>query len=96
MTPNLVLWTYIVLLVAGGLIGFLKAGSKMSIITSGIFAVVLALSALGILALSVAMVLIGLLAVFFSVRFSKGKKFMPAGLMTILSVGAFVALFATR
>ena len=29
---NTILWIYIVLLVAGGLMGFLKAGSKMSLI----------------------------------------------------------------
>ena len=38
MNPTTVLWTYIVLLVAGGLVGFLKAGSKASLITSVSFA----------------------------------------------------------
>ena len=32
--PTVYLWIYIVLLVAGGLMGFLKAKSKMSLITS--------------------------------------------------------------
>jgi len=96
MTANIVLWIYIVFLVAGGLVGFLKAGSKMSIITSLVFGILLALSALGILSLAVAMILIGLLAVFFGVRFAKGKKFMPAGLMTVLSAVALLALFAVR
>jgi len=42
---NLVLWIYIVLLLVGGLIGFLKAGSKVSLITSAGFAAALAVAA---------------------------------------------------
>lgn len=96
MTPNIVLWIYIVLLVAGGLVGFLKAGSKMSIIASAIFAGLLALSALDVCPMDMAMVLIACLAVFFGMRFTKGKKFMPAGLMAVLSFAALIALFAIR
>lgn len=91
MTPALILWIYIVLLVAGGLMGFLKAGSKMSLITSLAFAVPLALCALGILDLSfgrlgLADVLILVLLVFFAMRFIKSRKFMPGGLMSIASL----------
>jgi len=39
-----VLWIYIVLLLIGGLIGFLKAKSKVSLITSAVFAAVLVLT----------------------------------------------------
>jgi len=92
MTSNVVLWTYVALLLAGGSVGFIKAKSQISLYTSLGFGLLIALSALGILSMVVAMVLIGLLAVFFGMRFSKGKKFMPAGLMTILSVAALVAL----
>jgi len=45
---NLVLWIYIVLLVVGGLIGFLKAKSKVSLIMSAIFAALLAMCASGV------------------------------------------------
>jgi uncharacterized membrane protein (UPF0136 family) len=96
MTSTIILWVYIALLVVGGLIGFLKAGSKASIITSAIFGVLLALSALGIFSSSVALVLIGFLAVFFGMRFAKGKKFMPAGMMALLSFLALIALFALQ
>ncbi len=89
----IVLWVYIVLLVAGGLMGFLKAGSKISLITSVVFAVPLALCALAIIpSLYVADALIGLLALVFGIRFAKGKKFMPSGLMTFLSVIVLAAL----
>src|SRR2546425_61354 len=45
MRPDIILWVYIVLLVVGGLIGFLKAGSKISLIMSVVFAALLSLCA---------------------------------------------------
>jgi uncharacterized membrane protein (UPF0136 family) len=87
----IVLWIYIVLLEVGGLMGFLKAGSKISLITSTIFAVPLVLCALGILPFIVAKVLIGVLAAVFITRYAKGKKFMPSGLMVVLSIAALCA-----
>ncbi len=41
---NTVLWVYIILLLVGGLIGFLKAKSKVSLVTSAVFAAVLVLT----------------------------------------------------
>ena len=38
ISPNMILWLYIVLLLVGGLIGFLKANSKVSLIMSSVFA----------------------------------------------------------
>ena len=93
MNATMLLWVYVALLVAGGLMGFFKAKSAASLITSTIFAVLIALSALGILELSFAMIWIGLLAVFFGVRFSKTKKLMPAGLMMMVSAATLVLLF---
>lgn len=102
--PNIVLWVYIVLLVAGGLVGFLKAGSKASLIMSSLFALPLALCALGILNayydrretvngktslhihFDLADALVLLLLCFFTMRWIKGRKFMPAGLMVVASV----------
>ena len=91
MTPNLVLWIYIALLFAGGLVGFLKAGSKMSLIMASVFAALLALCALNILNVPrLADGLLVFLLVFFGMRFAKGKKFMPNGLMTVLTVVTLV------
>lgn len=87
---NIVLWVYIVLLVAGGLAGFLKARSKASLIASVGFAVPLSLAGLGVLPAAVADALLGVLACFFGMRFAKTKAFMPGGLMTILSAVALV------
>ena len=91
--PNIVLWVYIVLLVAGGLVGFLKAGSKASLIASSAFAVPLVLAALGVVPAYVADGVLVALLVMMGMKFAKSKKFMPSGLMATLSVVALVARF---
>ena len=45
MSHNTILWIYIVFLLVGGLIGFLKAGSKVSLIMSACFAAALGVGA---------------------------------------------------
>lgn len=85
---NSILWIYIVLLVVGGLVGFLKAGSKPSLIASVVFAALLSLCAVGILNRVVTDVLLSGLLVVFGMRLSKTKKFMPAGMMLVLTVAA--------
>ncbi len=89
MSPNTILWIYIVLLVAGGAVGYLKAGSKASIIASTAFAAALALCAIGIITQPhVADIILAVLLIFFGMRFAKAKKFMPNALMLILTVAA--------
>lgn len=92
----MVLWVYIVLLLAGGVMGLVKAGSKISLITSAIFALLLALCALGIIPFYLADVLVGLLLVVFGIRFAKGKKFMPSGLMLGLSAAVLAVLLLVK
>src|SRR5882724_4187736 len=48
MTPNTILWIYIILILAGGLMGFFKAGSKVSLMTSAISAAALVLTTIGL------------------------------------------------
>ena len=88
--PTQVLWIYIVLLVVGGMIGFLKAGSKVSLIMSVAFAAVLALAATGTIPGPYYLVdlLLCVLLIVFAMRLSKTKKFMPAGLMVVLTIAA--------
>jgi uncharacterized membrane protein (UPF0136 family) len=86
--PNVVLWVYIVLLVAGGLVGFLKAGSKASLIASVACAVPLVLALLLGWPNGMVAGLLGVLAVVFGLRCLKAKKFIPMGLMMVLSLVA--------
>jgi uncharacterized membrane protein (UPF0136 family) len=88
-----VLWAYIILLLVGGLIGFFKAKSKVSLITSAVFAVILILTAVpGILDSSLrgklANIIMAMLLVVFAVRLAKTKKFMPSGLMLVVTIAA--------
>jgi uncharacterized membrane protein (UPF0136 family) len=89
MSPNKVLWIYIILLVIGGLIGFLKGKSKVSLIMSVAFAAALSLCAAGIVFQPyVASILMVALLVVFAMRLVKTRKFMPAGLMLIITIVA--------
>ena len=88
-----VLWVYIVLLLAGGLIGFFKAKSKVSLILSSVFAALLVLTTLrGVFqpafANNLANVILAVLLVVFAIRLAKTRKFMPAGLMLVVTVAA--------
>src|SRR5438874_10664280 len=87
MSPTKVLWIYIILLIIGGLIGFLKAKSKVSLIMSVSFAAALSLCAAGIIFQPyVADILLAVLLVVFAMRLVKTKKVMPAGLMMIVTI----------
>jgi uncharacterized membrane protein (UPF0136 family) len=93
MSHYTVLWIYIVLLLVGGLIGFLKAGSKVSLITSAVAAAALILTAIpGLfgpgLARGLADAIMAALLVVFSIRLSKTRKFMPSGLMLAVTAVA--------
>jgi uncharacterized membrane protein (UPF0136 family) len=92
---NTVLWIYILLLVVGGLFGFFKAKSKVSLITSVIAAALLTLTAVpGLLSAGMARgmadVIMAALLIVFGIRLAKTKKFMPSGMMLILTLAALV------
>jgi len=85
--PTVILWAYIVLLVVGGLIGVLKTGSRMSLFSSLVFAVLLSLCALHIITHRYAAEVILLILLFvFGARFAKTKKFMPMGLLLVATI----------
>ena len=87
MRPDTVLWIYIVLLVVGGLVGYLKAGSKASLITSSVFAALLILCQVRVIFQPyMADVILAVLLVVFTWRLTKSKKFMPSGLLLVLTV----------
>jgi uncharacterized membrane protein (UPF0136 family) len=90
---NTVLWVYIVLLVIGGLFGFLKGKSKVSLIMSVVFAAALVLTAVpnffdAGFRRNLANILMAALLVVFALRLAKTKKFMPAGLMLVATLAA--------
>lgn len=85
------LWIYIVLLVAGGMVGFFKGKSKVSLIMSVVFAALLSLCAAGIIfQYYVADILLAALLVVFGLRLAKTRKFMPAGLMLVITLVALL------
>ena len=89
MDRTKVLWIYIILLVIGGMIGFFKGKSPVSLIMSVAFAAALSLCAAGIIFQPyVADILLAALLVVFAMRLAKTKKFMPAGLMLVITIAA--------
>ena len=94
-----ILLAYAALMVVGGLIGA-KAGSKVSLF-AGLGSGVALLAALGLTFAALAAglwtgcILAALLTVTFARRFSATKKFMPAGMLLVVSVLAAVLLAMT-
>lgn len=88
-----ILWIYIILLLIGGMIGFLKAGSKISLLMSAVSAAILIIASIpsllqpGARQIVIEVILASLLVVF-AIRLSKTRKFMPSGLMLALTVAA--------
>jgi uncharacterized membrane protein (UPF0136 family) len=95
MNQNTILWIYIVLLLVGGMIGFFKAGSKISLITSSVAAALLILTTLpGVFTYTfrrnLAELIMAVLLVVFAIRLSKTKKFMPSGMMLVVTLAALL------
>ena len=88
---------YGILAIVGGIIGYVQAKSKASLISgivSGlllIIAGVMQLQGQG-LGLILAIVVTIALIIVFAMRLAKTRKFMPAGLMTALGVAALVVM----
>ena len=89
-----------VLTIAGGIVGYVKAGSVASIIAGSITGVLLVVAAFLLpehrgVGLATALVISLLLAVQFVPKFLQTGRVMPAGMMSILSViGVIAAIVA--
>jgi len=89
-----------ILTIAGGVVGYVKAGSMASIVAGGITGVLLLVGAFllpeyRIVGLATACILSLLLAAQFVPKFLRTGRVMPAGMMSILSViGIIVAIVA--
>ena len=82
---------YAAVVFAGGLMGYLKAGSKVSLISGVASAVLLAAAfwraqSYGVQGLWMAACVAGLLTIVFLIRFLKTRSFMPSGMMLLLSL----------
>lgn len=92
---------YALLVLIGGVIGFVKSGSTASIVMGSIFGLLLLLSSFLIhkklvWGLYLSILLTAFLALFFGYRFMNSYKFMPAGLMCILSAVNLVFVYLNR
>ena len=92
MTAQIILWIYIGLLVGGGMMGFIKGGSKISLISSVAFAVPLILCDLKVIEFQNARWVLIVLLFVFAVRFGKTRKFMPSGMLVLVTLGTLAAL----
>lgn len=87
---------YGVIVLIGGLIGYMKASSQVSLITGSLFGIGLIIAGLGTAlnwswAFHAALTLMVLLAVFFAIRFYTTGAWMPAGIMLIISIVAIIS-----
>jgi uncharacterized membrane protein (UPF0136 family) len=89
-----------VLTIAGGIVGYVKAGSTPSIIAGSITGVLLIVAGLVLpdhrrIGLALGLTISLLLAAQFIPKFIRTGKVMPAGLMSVLSaIGIILALLA--
>ena len=88
------------LVLAGGLIGYLTAGSVASVVAGAVFGVLLMSAGAALLkgkmiGLYGGLALAALLTAFFGYRFWQGGVFMPSGVMAALSLAAVVVFLIT-
>jgi uncharacterized membrane protein (UPF0136 family) len=97
-------WTilaYALLVFLGGIFGYVKAGSTASLVMGVAFAVALSISAFALLnekkmGFAIGLITTLLLTAFFLYRFTVTLNFMPAGLMSLLSLATLTILFLKK
>lgn len=97
----LVVALYAAFIMIGGIIGFVVAHSVASIVMSFTFALTLTVCSYytwkgNLLAYDIATLLVFSLLLFFGFRFSTNFKWMPAGMMMLLSLSTFLYLTFSR
>ncbi|MBD2518103.1 hypothetical protein H6G93_24615 [Nostoc sp. FACHB-973] len=90
-------FAYGILAIAGGIIGYIQARSQVSLLSGSISGLLLIIAAYLQLqgqtqGLILAVFVTAVLVVFFALRLAKTRKFMPAGLMTILGMLALAVM----
>ncbi len=94
-TTAIIVWAYGVLMAVGGVIGYLKVRSKASLILGLGFGLMLLASGYGVWrgstrSLVSAVVIAALLLVLFAIRLAKTRRFMPSGVLAVLSLAAVI------
>jgi len=89
------IWVYGTIMILGGIAGYVKVGSKASLLSGVGMGLALLASGYGVWrgsesSLVVAEVVALLLVVLFAVRYVKSRRFMPAGMLAILSLLAVI------
>ncbi|MBD2385388.1 TMEM14 family protein [Cylindrospermum sp. FACHB-282] len=88
---------YGILAIVGGIIGYIQANSKVSLVSGSISGLLLIFAAYlqfqgQTWALILAALVTAILVIFFAFRLAKTRKFMPGGLMIILGMLALAAM----
>ena len=88
---------YGILAIVGGVIGYVQAQSKVSLISGSISGLLLIISGVSQLqgqawGLILATAVTAILVIVFAVRLAKTRKFMPAGLMSLLGLAALAVM----
>lgn len=102
MTPGtLAALLYGVLNIAGGIVGYVKSKSKISLIMGCFFGTLLVVGAIATLkgnaiGLSIATVITGILVIVFGIRWLKTQKVMPAGLMVIFGAISLLTMVLAK
>ena len=94
-TTAIEIWVYGVLMILGGIIGFVRVHSRASLLSGGGLGLGLLACGYGVWrgtanSLVVAVVIAALLLVLFAIRYAKTRRFMPAGMLAIMSLAAVV------
>jgi uncharacterized membrane protein (UPF0136 family) len=89
------IWVYGVIMILGGIMGYVKVHSKASLLSGVGLGLALLASGYGVWSgsdnsLIVAVVIAALLLVLFAIRYAKTRRFMPAGILAVLSLLAVV------
>lgn len=94
-TTAMEIWVYGVIMMLGGIMGYVKVGSKASLLSGVGMGLALLASGYGVWhgsrdSLIVSVVVAALLVALFAIRLAKTKRFMPAGVLAILSLAAVI------
>lgn len=96
-TTAMIVIGYGLLVLVGGALGYVKAKSLPSLISGVVFGLALLISGAGIwqgskASPTIALLLAAVLLVMMGMRYLKTKKFMPAGMIAVLSAVVVVVL----